>query len=461
MRNLTDVLETINHFVWGVPALIMILGVGIYLSIKTRFVQIRMLPQAFREFLAKFRGRKDNQDGVSPYQTLCTALAATVGTGNMAGVAGAIAMGGPGSVFWMWICALIGMGIKFAEASLAVVYRRKNGNGEWIGGPMYMIRDGMGERWKWLAGLYCFFGVIAAFGMGNATQINTVISGVNGALASVGIKETVQGNLFMGVLLGGIVLAMFLGGAKRIGKAAECLVPIASVFYLAIGMGVLFWNYDKIPGAFRLIITGALNPKAVTGGMIASVFTAMRVGTSRGVFTNEAGMGTASISYASAPKAEPVGQGLMGIVEVFIDTIVICTMTALVILCSGIQIPYGTDEGIRLTNHAFSAIYGDWIQIPIALCLCAFAFATVLGWGLYGIRCAQYLFGDNAWNKIVFLQAATVIAASVLKTGTVWMFSEIVNGLMAIPNLIALAALSPQLPKIIAAHGKHIYSLKQ
>ena len=457
---MVNILETLNRFVWGVPALILILGVGIYLSIRTGFAQLVLFPQALRSFISRFRGRKTAVDGTSPYQALCTALAATVGTGNLAGVAGAIAIGGPGAIFWMWVCAFFGLVTKFAEAVRAVRYRKRNINGESVGGPMYMIRNGLGKRWHWLAGVYCFFGVVATFGVGNATQINAVIGGVNSALAAFGGRESIQSNLGMGILLAILLTVLLLGGAKRIGKAAESLVPFASLLYLLLGFGVLCARASAIPSAFAAIFTGAFAPRAVTGGVLGSAFQALRIGASRGVFTNEAGMGTAAIAHAAAQVRHPVEQGLMGIMEVFLDTIVICTMTALVVLCSGVPIPYGTDAGVSLTAQAFSAVYGDWICIPIALALCCFAVATVLGWGLYGARCAQYLFGENVWRTFVFLQAITVVIGAALKTETVWMLSETVNGLMAIPNLLALAWLSPELAKLTESYRRNEISIE-
>ena len=392
--------------------------------------------------------KNSKENGVTSFQALCTALAATVGTGNIVGVAGAITIGGPGAIFWMWICGILGMVTKYAEAVLAVRYQEKNAKGEIVGGPMYMIRRGLPPRCHWMAGLYSFFGVVAAFGVGNATQINAVIGGVNSVVTAFGGAESFAGNLFIGILLAILITVLLLGGAKKIGVVAERLVPFAAVLYLILGIGVLWVRRNYISSAFLSIFEGAFSPCSVTGGVLGSAFVALRVGASRGVFTNEAGMGTASIAHGSAKVKHPAEQGLMGIMEVFLDTIVICTMTALVILSSGIEIPYGIDMGGSLTSQAFSAIYGDWVCIPIALALCCFAVATVLGWGLYGARCAQYLFGEGVWRKFVFLQTATVIAGSVLNTGTVWVLSETVNGLMAIPNLITVALLSPELIKI-------------
>ncbi|MBE7001990.1 MAG: sodium:alanine symporter family protein [Ruminococcaceae bacterium] len=441
------VMDAINGFLWGVPALVLILSVGLVLSIRTHWVQLRLFPAAIRAFITPFH-KKEKEDGISPYRALCTALAATVGTGNLAGVAGAIAIGGPGAIFWMWISAILGMVTKFAEATLSVRYRVRDSDGQYVGGPMYMVQQGLSAKWRPVACIYCFFGVVAAFGVGSATQVNAVLGGINGAVRSLGGQESSTVNLIIGVALVLLIAPVLLGGAKRIGAAAAFLVPFASVFYLLLCTAVLLLRASEIPQAFSLILQGAFSPKAATGGVLGSAFLALRIGTSRGVFTNEAGMGTAGIAHGSAQVTHPVQQGLMGIIEVFIDTIVICTMTALVILCSGIEIPYGHDLGIRITADAFAKVLGSWVTIPIALSLCCFAIATVIGWGLYGARCAQFLFGDKAWKRFSVLQAASIIIGVVLSTGTVWIMSEIANGLMAIPNLLILLHLCPELVRL-------------
>ncbi len=452
-------LERINNIIWGAPALILILTVGIYFSVHTGFAQLRYLPRALKLFFSRLWKKGETNGKVTPFQALCTALAATVGTGNLAGVAGAIALGGPGSIFWMWISGILGMITKYAEALLAIRYRTKNENGETVGGPMYIIEKAMGNRFKWLVGVYAFFGVVAAFGVGNDTQINTLISGINCAMVNFGHQTSVTGNVALGIILAIFVGLLLLGGARRIGKIAELLVPFAALLYILLGLGVLILKAPVIPQALRAIIQGAFSPQAVTGGIIGSAFRALRVGTARGVFTNEAGMGTAAIAHAGADVEHPAEQGLMGIVEVFLDTIVICTMTALVILCSGVPIPYGIDQGIDLTNAAFSAIYGQWVSAFIAVALGCFAIATILGWGLYGARCAQYLFGEKAWRPFVLLQAVAVVAGAVLGTGTVWLLAEIVNGLMAIPNLIALARLRFEVIRLTKSYS-HIMAKK-
>ncbi len=445
---MTKIIEWINGFVWGVPSLILILGVGLYLSFRSRFIQLRLFPAAMKAFLSNFTKEKGEQ-GESSFQALCTALAATVGTGNIAGVAGAIAIGGPGSIFWMWVCAVFGMVTKFAEAVLSVHYRDKDEQGNPIGGPMYMIEKGMGKKWRWLGICYSLFGVVAAFGMGNATQVNAVVDSLQSVRWCFGLGESLPMALAVAAVIAFLSAVSLLGGAKRIGNVATLLVPAASAAYIVMGIGALAVHADQIPGALYAIVRGAFSPNAITGGALGSAFLALRVGASRGVFTNEAGMGTAAIAHASSNVSHPVQQGLMGIVEVFLDTIVICTVTALVILTSGTTICYGVDEGAALTARAFACTYGQWVSIPISFFLCCFAFATMLGWGLYGLRCAQYLFGSGAWKPFVILQAAASIASVLLKTGTVWMLAETVNGLMAIPNLICLTALSPALFRLI------------
>lgn len=453
-------LSEINKAVWGIPLLILIGGTGAVISVLTRFAQFRLLPEAFRSFLRQFRRKPDNNNGITPFRALCTALAATIGTGNLAGVAGAIAIGGPGAIFWMWIFALLGMVIKFAEVVLAVRFRTRNAAGEYVGGPMYMIQYGMGKRWSWMAVIYCFFGVIASLGVGNATQINTVISGVETMVANFEITMTFTGRITIGLVLSLLISVMLAGGAKRIGLIAEFLVPFVSAGYVLLALTVIVMRVDFVPEALSSIFKGAFFPRAVTGGAIGSALSTLRVGASRGIFTNEAGMGTASIAHAAANVKNPVEQGMMGIIEVFLDTIVICTMTALVILCSGVKIPYGTDIGVQLTTEAFSAVCGDWVSVVISFSLCCFAIATILGWSLYGARCAQYLFGETAWNKFLLLQAIAAIAGAVLQTGTVWMLSDIVNGLMAIPNLITLLLLVPEVVRILQTYSEMLKKKK-
>lgn len=439
-------LDSVNAVVWGVPTLALILGTGAYLTFRTGAVQIRLFPRMLMQFHRKLR-QKTKHTGVSSFQALCTALAATVGTGNIVGVAGAIALGGPGAIFWMWVCAFFGMAVKYAEATLAVRYRSRAG-GEFVGGPMYIIRNALGKKWTWLGSVYSFFGVAAAFGVGNATQINAVITAADQVVQSFGGRESKLRNFALGILLALILGAVLLGGAKHIGRATELLVPFAALGYMALCVGVLVLRCSAIPAAFGAILRGAISPQAVTGGVIGSVLQTLRIGVSRGVFTNEAGMGTAGIAHASAAVDHPVEQGMMGILEVFLDTVVLCTMTALVILCSGVPVSFGTDPGGMLTGQAFATVYGDWVSVFLALALCCFAFATVLGWGLYGIRCAEFLFGSSSRKIFPWLQTLMVVLASVMNTGVIWTLAETVNGLMAVPNLITLVCLSTELKRL-------------
>lgn len=440
-----QVLKKINGFVWGVPALCMILLVGFLLSKDTGLAQLRLFPAAIRSFFKKLTVREKG-NGISPFQSLCTALAATVGTGNIAGVAGALCIGGPGAVFWLWVSALLGMIIKFAEATLCVRYQRTAADGALYGGPMHMIEQGLGKRMRWLGCVYCLFGVIAAFGVGNATQVNAVIVSINEA---AGWSSSALRDAALGAVLAVTAAAVLLGGAKRIGSFAERLVPFAAVSYILLGLGIVVLNYRRLPDVLKDIVVGAFAPKAVTGGAIGSAFLVLRIGVSRGVFTNEAGMGTAGMSYAGTKACHPVQLGLMGIVEVFVDTVVICTITALAVLCSGVSVPFGYDVGAVLTAKAFSSEYGSFGSSLLAVFICLFAFATMIGWGLYGIRCAQYLLGESCWKWFVVVQAIAVTASAALGTQTVWLLAETVNGLMAIPNLIAILALRPVLLSLV------------
>ena len=435
-------LNTVNSIVWGIPVLLLILTTGIALSIRSRFAQIRFLPAAIRHFMQSLNNNDANNKGTSGYRALCTALAATVGTGNIAGVAGAIAIGGPGVVFWMWICAILGMITKLAEVTLAVHFRHRVNEHEYIGGPMYMIEKGLSSRYHFLAYIYSFFGCVAALGIGNAVQINAVIDAIESVVVNYHGELTLEIKILLGAAISLIIIPIFKKDTAGVGSAAEILVPAAAMVYIILATAVLCIRYQRIPAAFLTIIHGAFTPSAVTGGIITSAFLTLRVGASRGVFTNEAGMGTASIAHASSNVIHPMDQGLMGIMEVFIDTIIICTLTGLVILCSDISIPYSSDHGISLAFAAFAAVLGTWSNIVLTGLICIFAFATILGWGLYGIRCCQYLLGPKFLNCYIYGQSFSVILGSVLSTPVVWVFAETVNGLMAIPNLIAVSALS-------------------
>ena len=453
LETITAVNQAVNSFIWGIPAMVCIIGVGLLLSVRTGFLQIRKFPYAIRTTIGRIFRRKDASDGaMTPFQAVCTALAATVGTGNIAGVAGAIAIGGPGAVFWMWCSALLGMCTKFAEVTLAVHFRERNKNGELVGGPMYYIKNGLGSRWQFLAVLYSLFGVLTVFGTGNATQVNTIVTAIDSALLATGsglngILPTL--NLIVGVVVAMMVAMVLLGGVKRIGSVTEKLVPFMALFYIVLALGVVALNYRRFPAVLVSIVGGAFDPQAVTGGAIGSVFLSMQKGVSRGIFSNEAGLGTGSIAHACADTRKPVKQGMFGIFEVFADTIVICTLTAMVILCSGVPVGYGSAAGAELTISGFTATYGGWSSIFTAVALCCFAFSTIIGWGLYGSRCIEFLFHtDKVVGPFLVVYSFVSILGATVDLGLLWSIADTFNGLMSIPNLIALLLLSGTVAKL-------------
>ena len=436
----------VNGFIWGIPAMICIIGIGLYLSIGTGFIQIRRFIYAIKHTLGKVFEKKEAESGaMTPFQAVCTALAGTVGTGNIAGVAGAIAIGGPGAVFWMWISALLGMCTKFSEVVLAVHFRERNDKGDWVGGPMYFIKNGLPKKWHFLAVLFSVFGMVAVFGTGNATQVNTIVTAIDSVFTSYNLAEA-EGlgtiNLILGIFIALCVALVLLGGIRRIGSFTEKLVPFMAVFYIILAVGVVIMNIGRVPGVFASIFGGAFDPRAFTGGVVGSMFTSMRRGVSRGIFSNEAGLGTGSIAHASADTGHPVQQGLFGIFEVFTDTIVICTLTSLVILCSGIDIVFGQAAGADLTIAGFIASYGRWVSIFTAVALICFAFSTTIGWGLYGSRCVEFLFGTRVIRPFMVVYALVSIIGATLDLGLLWDISDTFNGLMVIPNLIAVFLLS-------------------
>jgi len=446
----------LNTFIWGVPAMVAIIGVGLYLSIRTGFVQIRKFGHALKNTIGKIFKKSDASEGaITPFQAVCTALAATVGTGNIAGVAGAIALGGPGAVFWMWISALLGMCTKFSEVVLAVKFRERSSEGDYVGGPMYYIKNGLGKKWMWLAYAYAAFGVLAVFGTGNATQVNTIVQAINAPLLSYGLlSEAHLGttNLIIGIALAIIVALILLGGIQRIGKVTEKLVPIMALLFIILGIGLIIMKIDQVPAAFAMIFQGAFTPRAVTGGVVGSFFLSMRNGVARGIFSNEAGLGTGSIAHACADTEDPVEQGMFGIFEVFMDTIVICTMTALVILLSGVDITFGKAAGAELTIAGFTSVYGNWVSIFTAVAMFCFAFSTILGWGLYGERCAEFLFGSKIRMPFRFIYSMVAILGATVDLGLIWGISDTCNGFMAVPNLIGVFLLSPVIFRLLKEH---------
>ena len=413
LNTIESINNVINNFIWGVPAMICIIGVGLYLSFGLHFLQICKFPYAIRVTIGRiFRKRNASDGAMTPFQAVCTALAATVGTGNIAGVAGAIAIGGPGAVFWMWVSAALGMCTKFSEVTLAVHFRETNKNGDLVGGPMYYIKNGLGPKWHWLAVLFSTFGVLTVFGTGNATQVNTITTAINSALENYSLisdqsKPVVC--LVTGIVLAALVALVLLGGVKRIGNVAEKLVPFMALFYILLALGVILLHANRIPLVFSMIFEGAFHPQAVTGGVIGSFFTSF---------------------------------------EVFTDTIVICTLTALVILCSGVTVNYGQAAGAELTISGFTSTYGSWVSIFTAISMCCFAFSTIIGWGLYGARCIEFIFDEKIIKPFMVAYSLVAILGATVDLGLLWSIADTFNGLMAIPNLIGVFLLSKTVFKL-------------
>ncbi len=456
LQTIENMNSAVNDFIWGVPAMACIIGVGLLLSIKNKWIQFRKFGYALKMTIGRVFHKSEATSGaMTPFQAVCTALAATVGTGNIAGVAGAIAIGGPGAVFWMWISAFLGMCTKFAEVTLAVHYREKNKHGDYVGGPMYYIKNGLSKKWHWLAYAFALLGVFTVFGTGNATQVNTITTAIDSALTNYNILNSASVptfNFWLGIGIAILVGVVLLGGIKRIGKVTEKLVPFMALLYIVLGIGVILLNISALPSVFTSIIQGAFQPSAVTGGVIGSFFLSMKKGVSRGIFSNEAGLGTGSIAHACADTSEPVQQGLFGIFEVFADTIVICTLTALTILCSGTPVQYGTNAGAELTISGFVSTYGNWVSVFTAIALCCFAFSTILGWGLYGARCIEFIFGEKVIKPFMVVYSCIAIIGATADLGLIWGISDTCNGLMVIPNLIALFLLSGKVAQLTKQH---------
>ena len=452
LESIIKINQAVNGFIWGVPAMICIIGVGLLLSVRTRFIQVRKFGAALKNTIGKIFDKTQAKDGsISPFQAVCTALAGTVGTGNIAGVAGAIALGGPGAIFWMWCSAFLGMCTKFSEVTLAIHFREKNANGEYVGGPMYYIKNGLSKKWHFLAVLYALFGVLTVFGTGNATQVNTIVSSIHSALHNLHIIDgTVdeRANLIFGIFIAAFVAMVLLGGIQRIGQVSEKLVPFMAALYVILAIGVVILHISRVPAVFAMIFKSAFTPQAATGGIIGSMFLSMKKGVSRGIFSNEAGLGTGSIAHACADTNNAVHQGMFGIFEVFMDTIVICTLTGLVILLGAPNIVYGQAAGAELTISGFTATYGGWVSIFTAVAMCCFAFSTIIGWGLYGSRCIEFLGGEKLVRPFLVAYSFVSIIGATINLGLLWDIADTFNGLMAIPNLIALLILSGQVKKL-------------
>lgn len=426
-------MERFAQAVWGLPTMALLLLVGVLATAATRGVQVRKLGTSLKQ-VGRSAGK--GSEGVSSFQAVCTALAATVGTGNVAGVAGAVALGGPGAVFWMWTSAFLGMATKYVEVFLALRYRTRSPDGQWHGGPMYYMEQGLG--WKRTARLFALFALLGSFGMGNLAQINTISSAVTNAAAEYMPQwQPWHVALVTGGIAAAVVAVVTLGGVGRIGKVMETLVPVMAAMYLLGSLAVVLLHWRQLPQVFSDIFSEAFSPRAAIGGGIGA---AIRWGVSRGVFSNEAGLGSAPIAHAAA-EAAPEQQGLFGIFEVFLDTVVLCTLTAVTILVSGVPIPYGETAGAELASAALETAFGSWAPGLLALCLSLLALATLISWNLYGVRCAEYLWGKKGAFVYQIVYVLLIVAGAAMELSVVWAFSDACNGLMALPNLAALTAL--------------------
>ena len=465
MDKIMAINSTVNGIVWGIPMLILIVGTGIYMTVKLNFFQFRHFGYAMKNTIGKVLDKSQKVEAqkgaITPMQAVTTALAATVGTGNIVGVTGAIALGGPGAVFWMEISALLGMATKFSEVTLATKYREKNDKGDWVGGPMYYIRNGLGKKWAWLGGVFAVLGGICAFGIGNISQMNSIASSVTSAVttiapATVGKEGTIA--LIAGIIMAIVCFVTYIGGIKRIGEVTEKLVPVMAMIYIVSSLVLIFIHIGNFPEIIRQIVVGAFNPSAIVGGALGiGIIEAMK----RGVFSNEAGLGSAPMAHAAAETPGPIQQGLYGIFEVFADTTVICTMTSLVILMSGTPIEYGQPAGVELTNAAFAMTYGKYASVVVAIGLSLFAGSTILSWGLYGTRCAEYLFGSKVIKPYQILFCIVVVMGAVMDLSLAWDISDTLNACMAIPNLIGLLLLSPVVIKLAKEYSAEHFPEKQ
>ncbi|WP_413110349.1 alanine/glycine:cation symporter family protein [Thaumasiovibrio sp. DFM-14] len=444
MEMLTQFVGQINGFVWGIPMLVLILGVGLYLTFGLKCMPIFNIRRAFKLL---WDGRKgDAETGeIPPFQALMTAMSATVGTGNIAGVATAVFIGGPGALFWMWMTALVGMATKYAEAVLALKYREKDHRGVFVGGPMYYIKNGMGPKWAWLGTLFALFGAVACFGIGNGVQSNSIAQVLE---ANFNLPPLVAGVCVM--LLAGSVI---IGGLKRIGAFAGALVPVMAVAYIVSGVIILLLNITAIPGALLLVVEHAFTPTSAQGGFAgATVWMAIRFGVARGVFSNEAGLGSAPIAHASAQTNDAARQGLIAMLGTFLDTLIICSITGLVIIISGAWT--GGESGAALTSQAFGQVLPGVGNYLVAVCLAIFAFTTIVGWSVYGERCAEYLFGEQAVLPFRLIFVLVLPIGAIMELNFVWLLSDTLNAMMAIPNLIALVVLSPVVFSVTRAYFK-------
>lgn len=444
MESLIAGINAVNGVVWGPAMLALLAGTGLYLTLGLKLLPQRKL---FYGFSMLWKGRKSGEAGdISPFNALMTALSATVGTGNIAGVATALFFGGPGALFWMWLIAVVGMATKFCEAVLAVHFREKDARGLHVGGPMYYIRNGLGAKWKWLAVAFAIFGMLAGFGIGNTIQSNSVADALQ---STFGVNPLVTG-----IVIAVLVALVLIGGIKRIGEVAGKLVPLMALFYVGGGLVILISHASEVPEAFSLIFYHAFNPISAAGGFAgATVWAAMRFGIARGVFSNEAGLGSAPIAHAAAQTNNPIRQGTVAMLGTFIDTIIICSITGLVIIVTGAWI--SGENGASLSAHAFNlGLPGGWGQYIVSIGLAIFAFTTIIGWSFYGEKCTQFLFGErsNIPFRVLWVLAIPLGTLPIVDLGTIWLVADTLNAMMAIPNLIALLLLSPVVFKLTKAY---------
>ena len=465
-ESFNSILKTIDSFVWGLPLIILIISVGLFLTIRLKGLQITKLGLAIKHMV---KNEASGDGEVSGFASLCTALSATIGTGNIVGVATALVAGGPGALFWMWIAALVGTATKYSECLLAVKYRVIQKDGHILGGPFYYIEHGMGKKWKWFAKLFAFFGVgVGLLGIGTFTQINGITSAVNNFFdANNQWTVTLFGREYSwSVIISGILLTIFaalvlIGGLKRISSVAQVIVPFMAVTYFIVTLAILVYNFREIPNALATIVQSAFGLRAVGGGAIGSMMMAMQMGVARGIFSNEAGLGSAPIAAAAAVADAPAQQGLISMMGTFIDTIVICTMTGLTIVITG-SWNIGL-EGVSVTTRAFQMglpLPAQFSSFILMLCLVFFAFTTILGWNYYSERCLEYIIGDkkNVIKAYKWLYILCIFIGPFMTVSAVWTIADIFNGLMAIPNLIALIALNGV---VVSETNKYLNSLKK
>ncbi|MBD5168648.1 MAG: sodium:alanine symporter family protein [Oscillibacter sp.] len=461
--------DLINGVVWGIPALVLLMAAGIILTVGLKGFQFRKFGYAMKNTVGKMFKKQEAKAGeVTPLQALTTALAATVGTGNIAGITFAVTLGGAGSIFWLWVSALLGMATKYSEILLSVKYRERNVVGDWVGGPMYYIKNGLGKNWKWLGAIFCVFGGLASFGIGNAVQIGNITDAINTAIQqfnpAAAEYQTII-NIVLAVILMAIVGIVLVGGIKRIGEVTEFMVPVMSVIYIVACLVVVVVNITKVPHVFAMIFQGAFTPAAVTGGAAGiGIKLCIEWGVKRGVFSNEAGLGSAPIAHAASSESNPVRQGLYGIFEVFMDTIVICTLSGLTLLLALDEsaINYGTKGTTALNAQALGTVFGSKVgALIIAIGLSLFALSTVLSWGLYGTRCWEFLLGEKAVKPYQVIFTLVVIVSATMDLGLAWEIADTLNGLMAIPNLTALILLCPVVFKMTKEYFDNEKRLKK